>query len=55
VRGHSAAEHDVVEPPQVLREHLLPHIPHATLLTLPGSGHLLPLEAPGAVASALRD
>jgi pimeloyl-ACP methyl ester carboxylesterase len=50
-----AGEKDVVEPPSVLREHLLPHIPHATLHTLPGSGHLLPLEAPGAVASALRD
>lgn len=50
-----AAEHDVVEPPEVLREHLLPHIPHATLVTLPGSGHLLPLEAPAAVATALTD
>ncbi|MFD7819520.1 alpha/beta fold hydrolase [Streptomyces sp. NPDC059785] len=50
-----AAEHDVVEPPQVLREHLLPHIPHATLTTIPGAGHLLPLEAPGAVATAIGD
>ncbi|MFF8592339.1 alpha/beta fold hydrolase [Streptomyces sp. NPDC015220] len=48
-----AAEHDVVEPPSVLREHLLPHIPHATLTTVPAVGHLLPVEAPAAVATAL--
>jgi pimeloyl-ACP methyl ester carboxylesterase len=50
-----AGEHDVVEPPRVLRTHLLPHIPHATLVTLPGAGHLLPLESPAAVATALTD
>ncbi|MER8058335.1 MULTISPECIES: alpha/beta hydrolase [unclassified Streptomyces] len=48
-----AGAHDVVEPPDVLRAHLLPHLPHATLTTVPGAGHLLPLEAPGAVATAL--
>ncbi|MER7918400.1 MULTISPECIES: hypothetical protein [unclassified Streptomyces] len=37
----------------MLRAHLLPHLPHATLTTVPGAGHLLPLEAPGAVATAL--
>ncbi|GAA1221085.1 alpha/beta hydrolase [Kitasatospora nipponensis] len=47
-------EHDVVEPPHVLREHLLPHIPHARLTTVPGAGHLLPLEAPDALAAELR-
>ena len=46
-------EKDRVEPPHVLRDHLLPHVPHATLTVVPGAGHLLPLEAPGAVASAL--
>ncbi|ASR00690.1 alpha/beta hydrolase [Streptomyces sp. 11-1-2] len=50
-----AAENDVVEPPHILREHLLPHIPHATLTTVPDAGHLLPAEAPGAVARALGD
>ncbi|GCD40519.1 alpha/beta fold hydrolase [Streptomyces paromomycinus] len=50
-----AAENDVVEPPHVLRDCLLPHIPHATLTTVPDAGHLLPLEAPDAVASALRN
>ncbi|GGM14274.1 hypothetical protein GCM10010129_68030 [Streptomyces fumigatiscleroticus] len=50
-----AAQHDAVEPPHVLRECLLPHIPHATLTTVPAVGHLLPAEAPGAVATALED
>ncbi|WP_231905018.1 MULTISPECIES: alpha/beta hydrolase [Streptomycetaceae] len=50
-----AGENDVVEPPHVLRDHLLPHIPHATLTTVPGAGHLIPVEAPGAVAAALGD
>ncbi|WP_370594930.1 alpha/beta fold hydrolase [Streptomyces griseoviridis] len=50
-----AGEHDVVEPPEVLRSHLLPYVPQATLTVVPGVGHLLPLEAPAAVAEALRD
>ncbi|MGI5404965.1 alpha/beta fold hydrolase [Streptomyces sp. CA-135486] len=49
-----AGENDAVEPPQVLRDHLLPHIPHAQLSTVPGVGHLLPLEAPDALAAVLR-
>ncbi|MBY8878226.1 alpha/beta hydrolase [Streptomyces sp. PLK6-54] len=48
-----AGENDVVEPPRVLRDHLLPHVPGAGLTVVPGAGHLLPLEAPDAVASAL--
>ncbi|MHA7961028.1 alpha/beta fold hydrolase [Streptomyces sp. L500] len=50
-----AGEDDRVEPPHVLRECLLPHVPHARFDTVPGSGHLLPLEAPEAVAAALAD
>lgn len=50
-----AGEHDRVEPPHVLREHLLPHIPHATPATVPGAGHLLPVERPDAVAAAIGD
>ncbi|MFF9813558.1 alpha/beta fold hydrolase [Streptomyces sp. NPDC014006] len=50
-----AAENDLVEPPGVLRECLLPHIPHATLVTVPATGHLLPAEAPRAVATAVED
>ncbi|MFE9404291.1 alpha/beta fold hydrolase [Streptomyces sp. NPDC006530] len=48
-----AAENDVVEPPSVLRRHLLPHIPGAVLTTVPDVGHLLPVEVPGDVAKAL--
>ncbi|MFF7400848.1 alpha/beta fold hydrolase [Streptomyces murinus] len=50
-----AGARDVVEPPDVLRAHLLPYIPHAALTTVPAAGHLLPLEAPDAVATALGD
>ncbi|GAA3222888.1 alpha/beta hydrolase [Nonomuraea helvata] len=50
-----AAENDVVEPPRVLRDHLLPYVPQATLTTIPDAGHLLPAEVPGAVATALGD
>ncbi|GHI50602.1 hydrolase [Streptomyces rubradiris] len=49
-----AGGQDRVEPPAVLRACLLPYVPHATLTTVPG-GHLLPLEAPEAVAGALGD
>jgi pimeloyl-ACP methyl ester carboxylesterase len=48
-----AGEHDRVEPPQVLRGHLLPHVPDARLEVVAGSGHLLPVEAPDAVATAV--
>ncbi|MCO5994819.1 alpha/beta fold hydrolase [Actinoallomurus rhizosphaericola] len=50
-----AGENDQVEPPSVLREHLLPHLPDARFEVVAKSGHLLPLEAPDAVASALED
>ncbi|GAA0380947.1 alpha/beta hydrolase [Streptomyces blastmyceticus] len=50
-----AGEHDKVEPSHVLRRHLLPHVPQARFSVVPGSGHLLPLEAPEAVAAALED
>ncbi|WP_406222548.1 alpha/beta fold hydrolase [Streptomyces decoyicus] len=48
-----AGEHDRVEPAGMLRDHLLPHLPHAVLDVLPGCGHLLPLEAPAEVAARL--
>jgi pimeloyl-ACP methyl ester carboxylesterase len=48
-----AGEHDQVEPPDILREHLLPYVRHARFDVIPKSGHLLPLEAPDAVATAL--
>jgi len=49
-----SGELDRVDPPAALLTHLLPCIPHAVLETVPGRGHLLPLEAPGAVAQAIR-
>lgn len=49
-----SGELDRVDPPAALRTHLLPFIPHAVLETVPGRGHLLPLEAPQAVAHAIR-
>ncbi|MFK0111565.1 alpha/beta fold hydrolase [Streptomyces sp. NPDC091217] len=48
-----AGSDDKVDPPQVLREHLLPLIPTATLTELDGVGHLSPLEAPDLVARRL--
>jgi pimeloyl-ACP methyl ester carboxylesterase len=49
-----SGELDRVDPPVALLTHLLPFIPHAVLETVPGRGHLLPLEAPRAVAHAIR-
>jgi len=46
-----AGSHDQVDPPQVLREHLLPLIPTATLTELHDTGHLSPLEVPDQVAA----
>ncbi|GAB2962031.1 alpha/beta hydrolase [Hymenobacter coalescens] len=46
---------DAVLPPQVHQRELLPCLPGSTTLHLiEGAGHLLPLEAPGEVAAALR-
>lgn len=45
-----AGSDDKVDPPQVLRAHLLPLVPTATLTELDGTGHLSPLEVPGQVA-----
>ncbi|MEV7596297.1 alpha/beta fold hydrolase [Kitasatospora sp. NPDC089797] len=45
--------HDRVEPADLLRTHLLPHLPHARLTTVPDAGHLLPLEAPAVLAAAV--
>ncbi|MEC3916187.1 alpha/beta fold hydrolase [Nocardia sp. CDC160] len=49
-----AGEHDLVEPPQLLADHLLPHVPTATMRVVPDTGHLSPLENPGALAEAVR-
>jgi pimeloyl-ACP methyl ester carboxylesterase len=50
-----AGEHDLVEPAEVLRTNLLPYLARADLRVIPGSGHLVPLEAPAELALILRD
>ena len=45
-----AGEHDKVDPPTALAEHLLPSIPTASMSVLPRAGHLSPLEAPDRIA-----
>jgi pimeloyl-ACP methyl ester carboxylesterase len=49
-----AGEFDQVEPPAVLTENLLPYLARARLTVLPGTGHLIPLEAPAALAEVLK-
>ena len=46
------AEVDQVEPVEVLRANLLPHVPGARLVVL-ASGHLIPLEAPAELARVI--
>ncbi|RZS91618.1 pimeloyl-ACP methyl ester carboxylesterase [Motilibacter rhizosphaerae] len=48
-----AGERDEVEPPHVLADHLVPYLADVELVVVPGSGHLLPLEAPVEVAARL--
>ncbi len=48
-------EIDRVDTVESLRQELLPHIPHAELKVLPGTGHLSPLESPDEVASLITD
>jgi 3-oxoadipate enol-lactonase len=40
------ADHDVVEPLELLREHAVAVIPGARLVEIPDCGHLIPLEQP---------
>jgi pimeloyl-ACP methyl ester carboxylesterase len=48
-----AGSRDVVEPVDVLRQHLAPFIPSASIRVLDGPGHLIPLEAPEMLAREL--
>lgn len=50
-----SGEQDRVDPPGLLARELLPRLPQAQLHVLPNAGHLLPYEAPGAVAALLKD
>lgn len=45
---------DRVDPPEILRRELLPHIPQAQFQLLPDVGHLSPLEVPDQIASLVR-
>ncbi len=47
-------EHDVLTPPAD-SEAMAAAIPGARLVTVPGAGHLTPMERPGAVSAALGD
>lgn len=49
-----AGEHDRVDPPAVLTEHLLPYLPTATMRIVPDTGHLSPLENPRLLAAQIR-
>jgi pimeloyl-ACP methyl ester carboxylesterase len=50
-----AGERDKVEPPHVLEHNLLPYLSDAEFVVIPRSGHLLPLEAPAALATTIRE
>lgn len=46
-------EHDLVDPPSVLAQRLVPYLPNPEIHELPEAGHLLPLEAPTDVAACI--
>ncbi len=50
-----AGEHDQVEPVDVLKNHLMPYLADASLAVIPGSGHLIPLEAPTLLARSIAE
>jgi pimeloyl-ACP methyl ester carboxylesterase len=49
-----AAEHDLVEPVEFLRETVARQIPSAEFQVIEGIGHLVPLEGPEELTTALR-
>ncbi len=50
-----AGEFDRVDSVETLKVNLLPHIPHAELHVLPGTGHLSPLESPQELARIINN
>jgi pimeloyl-ACP methyl ester carboxylesterase len=48
-----SGEKDRVDTPATLQEKLMPHLSNARLEVIEGKGHLLPLEAPTAIAASL--
>lgn len=49
-----SAEEDPLTPPKYGR-YLAEHIPNATLVSIPGAGHMVPVERPDEIAKVLRD
>ena len=50
-----AATDDANIPPPLLRQEVVARIPGATLTILPGSRHMIPLDAPGPLAQVIED
>lgn len=50
-----AGDADPIVPPPVQTRKVLARLPHARLTVVPDAGHLLPLEAAGAVTGAVRE
>lgn len=48
-----AGENDQVEPVDVLRDNLVPYLSQADFMVIPNTGHLIPLEAPGDLVTAI--
>ncbi len=50
-----AGEADKVDNAEMIRDVVLPCLPNAAMTVIPGVGHLLPLEAPDALAAKIAD
>lgn len=48
-----AAEDDETLPPEVIEREIAGRIPGAAFTTLPGSRHLIPIDAPDALAATI--
>lgn len=48
-----SGELDRVDTPETLQRELLPRIPHASMIIIPDTGHLSPLESPGEIARCI--
>ncbi len=50
-----SATNDPVITPQIVRERVAPFFPEAQFISIPNTGHLLPVEAPAWVAAQIRN
>jgi len=48
------ADHDLVEPVALLRDHVVAGLPNARMVVVTESGHFIPLEQPDALADEIR-